>query len=120
MLNAPNEKAARVLQNPAALGSSSSDTNYIPKKPRTGSKDEAMLTAFFFAGIAGINCAEAAYHHHDLCLHSTVARLYRVYGLILSRKYEKFGRFDSTCSRYWLDAAESAKVSAMLGMETHQ
>lgn len=110
-----NEKAARVLQNPAALCSTSSDTNYIPKKPRAKSKDEAMLRAFLEAGDAGINSPEAAYRHHDLCMHSTAHRLKRVYGIVLLRRSEAFGRFGSICSRYWLSETDRQRVAAMLG-----
>jgi hypothetical protein len=116
MLN--NEKAARVLQNPAALGSTSSDPNYIPKKPRAKSKDEAMLRAFHEAGEAGINAPEAAYRNHDLCLHSTASRFAKVYGIVLCRKSETFGRFGSICSRYWLSEADRLRVAAMLGEVT--
>lgn len=85
------------------------------KKPRKGSKDEAMLKAFVLAGDTGINAPEAAFHHHDLCLHSTASRFKRVYGIVLCSKSETFGRFGSMCSRYRLSGADRPRVAAMLG-----
>lgn len=76
-----------------------------------------MLKAFVRAGSVGINAPEGAYHHHDLCLHSTAHRLKRVFGLVLCRKSETFGRFKSTCSRYWLSEVDRARVAAVLGVE---
>jgi len=88
------------------------------KQPKQFTKKEAMLKTFIKKGKKGINCFEAANHHHDYVLRTTVSDLHRDYGIEFAREWEKvpnaFGK-TTDCMRYWLDDSNIQRALAVLG-----
>lgn len=72
-----------------------------------GNSSKIMAILKVFCGGGTLNRFDAE-HHHDHCLHSTVASL-QALGLVIARRWESVpclrGRAQVRCKRYWLDPA---------------